>query len=70
MATVEVEEAVREVETEAERVLRWRTDELTRAGYDDRLALKLALQPHVDLHRAIDLIRRGCEPALAARILI
>ena len=70
MATVEVEEAVREVETESERVLRWRVDELSRAGYDDRLALKLALQPHVDLHRAVDLLRKGCEPALAAQILV
>ncbi len=70
MATVEVEEAVREVETESERVLRWRVDELSRAGYDDRLALKLALQPHVDLHRAVDLLRNGCEPALAAQILV
>jgi hypothetical protein len=70
MATVEVEEAVREVETESERVLRWRVDELSRAGYDDRLALKLALQPHVDLHRAVDLLRNGCEPTLAAQILV
>jgi hypothetical protein len=70
MATVEVEEAVREVETEAERVLRWRVDELSRAGYDDRLALKLALQPHVDHHRAVDLLRNGCEPTLAAQILV
>jgi len=70
MATVEVEEAVREVETESERVLRWRVDELSRAGYDERLALKLALQPHVDLHRAVDLLRNGCEPTLAAQILV
>ena len=70
MATVEVQEAVREVETESERVLRWRVDELSRAGYDDRLALKLALQPHVDLHRAVDLLRNGCEPTLAAQILV
>jgi hypothetical protein len=69
MATVEVEAAVREVETEAERVLRWRVEELARAGYDDRLALKLALRAHVDLHRAVDLVRRGCDPGLAARIL-
>ena len=70
MATVEVEQAVREVETESERVLRWRVDELSRAGYDDRLALKLGLQPHVDLHRAVELLRKGCEPALAAQILV
>jgi hypothetical protein len=70
MASVEVEEAVQEIETESERVLRWRADELKRAGYDDRLALKLALRSHVDLHRAVDLLRRGCDPVLAARILV
>jgi hypothetical protein len=70
MSTVEVEEAVREIETESERVLRWRVDELKRAGYDERLALKLALRRHVDLHRAVDLLRQGCDPALAARILV
>jgi hypothetical protein len=70
MATVEVEQAVREIETESERVLRWRVDELKRAGYDDRLALKLALRRHVDLHRAVRLLRQGCDPALAARILV
>jgi hypothetical protein len=70
MATVEVETAAREVESEAERVLRWRIETLRQAGYDERLALKLALRRHVDLHRATDLLRRGCEPELAARILV
>jgi hypothetical protein len=54
MATIEVEQAVQEVETEDERVMRWRRDELRRAGYDERLALKLALRRHVDLHLAVD----------------
>ena len=70
MASVEVEAATAEVETESERVLRWRIDVLSHAGYDERLALKLALQRDVDLHRATDLLRRGCEPELAARILV
>jgi len=70
MTTVEVEAAVQEMETESERVLRWRVDTLRQAGYDERLALKLALRRHVDLHRATDLLRRGCEPELAARILL
>jgi hypothetical protein len=70
MATIEVEQAVREVETEEERVLRWRHEELRRAGYPDRLALKLALRRNVDLHRAVDLLRRGCPPETAARILL
>ena len=33
MAAIEVEEAVQEVETESERVLRWRREELLRAGF-------------------------------------
>jgi hypothetical protein len=70
MATIEVEEAVREIETEEERVLRWRQDELLRAGYDGRLAMKLALRRHVDLHVAVDLVRRGCPPHTAAQILL
>jgi hypothetical protein len=70
MAAIEVEEAVQEVETESERVMRWRRTELLRAGYDERLALKLALGRHVDLHVAIDLVRRGCPPETAAQILL
>jgi hypothetical protein len=70
MATVEVEEAVREIETEEERVVRWRRDALRRAGYDERLAVKLALRPTVDLHVAVDLLRRGCPPDTAAKILL
>ena len=70
MAAIEVEEAVLEVETESERVMRWRREKLLRAGYDDRLAVKLALGRQVDLHVAIDLVRRGCPPETAAQILL
>ena len=70
MATIEVEQAVQEVESEDERVVRWRRDELRRAGYDERLALKLALRRHVDLHSAVDLLRHGCPQDTAARILL
>jgi hypothetical protein len=70
MATIEVEQAVREVETEEERVFHWRVHALRRAGYDERLAHKLALRRHVDLHRAVNLARRGCPPETAARILL
>ncbi|MEZ5101042.1 MAG: hypothetical protein R3C15_14850 [Thermoleophilia bacterium] len=70
MATIEVEHAEQAVETEAERVFRWRREELRRAGYDDRAAFKLALRPNVDLHRAVALLERGCPPELAERILL
>ena len=57
-------------ETEAERILRWRADELERAGYDRRNAVELARRQDVDLHRAIELLESGCPPELALRILL
>jgi hypothetical protein len=70
MAAIEVEQVVRELESEDERVFWWRTETLVRAGYDERLAHKLALRASVDLHRAVDLLRRGCPPQTAADILL
>lgn len=70
MATIEIERVTQGLESESERVLKWRMDELERAGYDGRLALKLGLRSYVDLHRAVDLLRRGCPPETAARILL
>jgi hypothetical protein len=58
------------VETESERVERWRAEELIRAGYDPAAALDLAARPDIDLHTATDLLARGCPADLAARILL
>ncbi len=58
------------IEAEDERVVNWRIEELLRAGYDEFDALDLALERHVDLHRAVDLVRRGCPAKLAAQILL
>ena len=57
-------------EGEEERVLAWREAELERAGFSGRNAFELAIRPDIDLHHAIDLVRRGCPPATACRILI
>jgi len=57
-------------ETEAEAILRWRFEELVRAGYDVGSALVLASHVEVDLHDASDLTRRGCPPETAVRILL
>jgi hypothetical protein len=57
-------------ETEAEAILRWRFEELVRAGYDVGSALVLASHVEVDLHQAADLTRRGCSPQTALRILL
>jgi hypothetical protein len=56
--------------TEAERVLAWRLEELQRAGYAPLIARRLARKMTVDLHLAVDLVRRGCTPDVAAKILL
>lgn len=57
-------------ETEHERIERWRVEELERAGYSVRAAARLAASSEVDLHRAVDLLERGCTPELAVKILL
>jgi hypothetical protein len=59
-----------QVETEAERIERWRAEELERAGYDAAHAAELATRQDVDLHRAVDLLERGCPVDTALRILL
>ena len=70
---------VQDVETEAPeetapdpaaRVLGWRIEQLIGAGFDSDAAFVLALDRNVDLHEATELVRRGCPPATAVRILI
>jgi hypothetical protein len=57
------------VETELERVERWRTSELLRVGFQGDDAVALAARTDVDLHEAIELVKRGCPPGVAIRIL-
>jgi hypothetical protein len=47
----------------------WRRECLLRAGFSPALADELAREHRVDLHALLDLVDRGCSPALAARIL-
>jgi hypothetical protein len=58
------------VETELERVERWRAEELMRAGFDPSSAVELATRLDVDLHTATELVDRGCTPELALQILL
>jgi hypothetical protein len=51
-------------------VLSWRVERLLDAGYDGEAALVIGLDPGIDLHRAVELVRAGCLPATALRILI
>lgn len=55
---------------EIDEVERWRFDSLERAGYDPESATVLALSHDVDLHRAVELLRRGCPVDLALQILL
>jgi len=51
-------------------VVSWRTAQLRAAGCPRLEAGRLAERPDVDLHVAVDLLRRGCPPELALRILL
>lgn len=57
-------------ELEAERVVAWRQEELERVGYDVAGARDLSRRSDVDLHLAIALVRDGCSPETAIRILL
>jgi hypothetical protein len=50
-------------------VAAWRRRRLERAGFEPRLADALAADRRTDLHALLELVDRGCPPALAARIL-
>lgn len=67
MPAADVEYAV---ETESERIQRWRVAELARAGYDAESAFEIAARTEIDLHLAVELLERGCPAATAVRILI
>jgi hypothetical protein len=67
MTTAQLEE----IESpEVEAVLRWRFEELLRAGYDAGSALILAGHAEVDLHVARRLVERGCPPKTALQIVL
>ena len=62
------------IPTESERVEAWRLHNLIEAGFPVVLAEKIArlyAGPRaIDLHEALELVRNGCKPELAAEILI
>jgi hypothetical protein len=67
---VEQDVATVERESEERQIIEWRFEQLRLAGFDVETALDLAIAVRVDLHDAEHLVRRGCAPALAARILL
>ena len=56
-------------QSESDKVAGWRLHVLIEAGYPLPLAEKLA-QSDADLHTAVELVRKGCEPLTAAEILL
>jgi hypothetical protein len=48
---------------------RWRREQLTQSGFALPVAVQLARDSRYDLHALIELVERGCPPALAVRIL-
>ena len=51
-------------------VRRWRREELQRAGYPATYAALLSNLEEIDLHVAVELVRRGCPLETALRILL
>jgi hypothetical protein len=47
----------------------WRREQLLASGFPFPLAAQLAKDSSYDLHALIELVERGCLPALAVRIL-
>jgi hypothetical protein len=58
-----------ETGSEARAVVSWRRQKLSAAGFSLPLARALARDRRIDLHALLDLVDRGCPPALAARVL-
>jgi hypothetical protein len=52
-----------------EDLVAWRIRRLTAAGFEPRLARRLASDHRFDLHALLELVDRGCPPELAVRIL-
>lgn len=55
--------------TEATRVLAWREEQFKLLGVSDKMSVVLA-KLSIDLDEFRSLVARGCEPKLAARILL
>lgn len=55
--------------SEQELVERWRAQQLERAGFTAAAATELASRSDVDLHRAVELLQKGCPPDVALSIL-
>jgi hypothetical protein len=57
------------MQSTAPEILAWRRRQLVGAGFPGALAQRIADDPAYDVHALIELVERGCPPALAMRIL-
>jgi hypothetical protein len=55
---------------ETELIQAWRAEALERAGYGATAAAEIAVRHDIDLHKATDLVERGCPADLALQILL
>jgi len=55
--------------TKTAKIAEWRRRQLADSGFPPPLARRLAHEGSYDLHALIELVERGCPPALAVRIL-
>jgi hypothetical protein len=62
-------QTAQQADWERAKVESWRLHILVEAGYPLHLAERIA-SSDADLHRAVDLVRRGCRPETAAEILL
>ena len=62
-------EIVEYEKSDRDKVASWRLHQLIEAGYPVHLAERLA-HSEADLHRAIELVRQGCDAKVAAEILL
>jgi hypothetical protein len=60
---------IAEYQSEREKIAGWRLHVLVEAGYPVHLAERVA-HSEVDLHRAVELVKRGCDATVAAEILL
>ncbi len=62
-------EIVEYEQSDRDKVASWRLHQLIEAGYPVHIAERLA-HSEADLHRAVELLRIGCDARVAAEILL
>ena len=72
MTTLQIRHGSRTLDqeqTQDERVLEWRVEQLAAAGFSGQTLFSLAVRLEIDLNAAQALMQAGCPPETAYRIL-